>query len=247
MPNEPGSAYNPASYTVVAGGAIVRDLVTGLEWQAGVSPQEIDASGADQYCQQLSLGGHRDFRMPSAIELFSLVDFSMTSGLMINTTVFTNTPVVSLAEDTFLAVDYETGTIKKEISTGLSYILRCVRSTVGATSTPRYTISGGTVTDNFTGLVWNQANDKTMTYGSSFRSSGCPSPKRVPTVKELMTLVDRTASAPPLIDMTAFPTTRDDYYWSITGINPGYVVSFTDGSIEQLSLSTDAAGRCLMQ
>jgi hypothetical protein len=245
MPNEPGSAYNPASYQVVASGAIVRDLVTGLEWQAGVSPQPVAASGASQYCQQLSLGGYHDFRMPTAIELFSLVDYSIVTGLLINAA-FQNTPTLSIARESMLAVNFETGDIQREVTTGLDYVLRCVRSTVGALSSPRYSAIAGAVTDNFTGLNWNQANDKTMVYGSTFRSTGCPAPKRVPTVKELMTLVDRSVGTAPFIDTSVFTTARSDNYWSITGTDPGYVVDFSTGYTAILSMSTDAAGRCLL-
>ena len=243
MPNEPTNAVNPASYEVLAGGEVVGDLVTGLQWQAGVSPTPIEFNVAKTYCRELYLGGHRDFRLPTAIELYSLVDYSVTAPPMIDSGVFPNTPLTGLADSSFV-VDFERGDIQYEYGAGLAYTLRCVRSTTGAVAVERYTVGVDSVVDSFTGLVWAAAATN-MTYGQTFLNVGCAYPKRVPTVKELMTLIDRSVADPPITDTTAFPNARDNAYWSNTG--PGKVVSFTDGSVLNLSLTTDAAGRCLME
>jgi hypothetical protein len=90
MPN-PASATlpNPASYTVE--GDTVKDNVTGLVWQRTVPTQTYDWAGAKAYCASLSLGGLTEWRLPSRIELVSLVDFTKFDP-SIDTTAFPSTP-----------------------------------------------------------------------------------------------------------------------------------------------------------
>ena len=56
-------------------GAVVSDLVTGLTWQRGASEQPLTAGAATAYCAALELDGQRGFRLPSRLELVSLVDY----------------------------------------------------------------------------------------------------------------------------------------------------------------------------
>jgi hypothetical protein len=94
----------------------------------------------------------------------------------------------------------------------------------GISSAPpgRYTIPGdGTVYDNQTKLTWQQATLPVQSQSvaiASCRSVGLPgSGWRLPTIKELHTLIDFSASAPPYIVQTAFPgtpTTNNSAYWS---------------------------------
>jgi hypothetical protein len=80
-PNEQMSY--PKSYTDLGNG-IVRDNVTGLEWQqatapgfgSGDYPDRYSWQQALDYCAGLTLGGHSDWRLPTIQELASLVDIS---------------------------------------------------------------------------------------------------------------------------------------------------------------------------
>jgi hypothetical protein len=96
----------------------------------------------------------------------------------------------------------------------------------GSSSAPagRYTIPGdGTVYDTQTKLTWQQAT-LSAAQTQSVAIASCPSVSlpgsgwRLPTIKELHTLIDFSAPAPPYIDHTAFPDTptADGYsaYWS---------------------------------
>ena len=85
----------------------------------------------------------------------------------------------------------------------------------------RYTIGSGTVKDNKTGLTWQRlAAVPTTTYTWANAKSYCPTLGngwRLPTVTELMTLVDFSTAAGTLrIDTAAFPDTATGlvYYWS---------------------------------
>jgi hypothetical protein len=91
MPN-PASAGlpNPASYDTSTPGVVV-DKVTGLIWQRDVPASSYNWADAKAYCAGLSLAGHQDWRLPTSIELVSLVDFTR-SNPAIDTTAFPSTP-----------------------------------------------------------------------------------------------------------------------------------------------------------
>jgi formylglycine-generating enzyme required for sulfatase activity len=82
----------------------------------------------------------------------------------------------------------------------------------------RYTTSGGTVYDTKTKLTWQQAVPAgTYTWagaqaycaGLSLNGTGW----RLPTCKELQTIVDDSQTNPS-IDTTAFPSTPASWFWS---------------------------------
>jgi hypothetical protein len=104
MPNGPvdvlAGAPNRESY-VDNGDGTVRDNVTGLVWQKAVAPGTYDAQAvALTYCAGLNLGGHTDWRLPSVVELVSLVDPG-TAGPSINATFFPGTPATRTNADFF--------------------------------------------------------------------------------------------------------------------------------------------------
>jgi hypothetical protein len=84
MPNSPidveAGAPNVQSY-MDNGDGTVTDRVTGLMWEKGGTKDLIwDCAGkqgsAQAYCSSLALAGHDDWRLPTTIELLSLLDFS---------------------------------------------------------------------------------------------------------------------------------------------------------------------------
>jgi len=121
----------------------------------------------------------------------------------------------------------------------------------------RYTTSNGTVLDTKTKLTWQQSfSDSRMTWaaaksycaglGSALGGSGW----RLPTIKELQTLVDVSVSPGPTIDTTAFPyTPATSDFWSSTpaSANPSaaWVVLFSDGNEGQSDMSQMLSARCV--
>lgn len=90
-------------------------------------------------------------------------------------------------------------------------------------STPagRYTISNGTVYDTKTKLTWQQtlssstytfANAQAYCSGLSLSGTGW----RVPTYKELVTILDYSIASGANVDTTAFPGTPNAWFWSST-------------------------------
>ncbi len=58
------------------GDGTITDLNTGLTWQKEPPTKGFTWQEAHDYCEALELGGHSDWRLPSAKELFSISDFS---------------------------------------------------------------------------------------------------------------------------------------------------------------------------
>ncbi len=119
----------------------------------------------------------------------------------------------------------------------------------------QYTLADATVTDTKTGLVWErrppgmrQQWKEAMARCAALAPAGS---WRLPTIKELQTIVDENATAMPWIDQTAFPMTNVDMqptqYWSSTpGLDPlwddAWVVDFDqNGTIApRVTLDPDA-------
>jgi hypothetical protein len=102
MPNPPSTGLpNPQSYTISPNG-LVQDNVTGLIWQQNVADQTYDWDDAHSYCTSLSLQGG-GWRLPSRIELMSLVDYTQLPTIDVNT--FPNTPMDGFWSGSLLAGD----------------------------------------------------------------------------------------------------------------------------------------------
>ena len=117
----------------------------------------------------------------------------------------------------------------------------CLSMAVTAAPTGRYAVADGTVHDTKTKLTWQQtasstsysfaeARDLCAGLGATLGGEGW----RVPTVKELFTVVDHSRSN-PAIDTTAFPSFSPSQYWTATMLETppvGYcLVDFNDGRI----------------
>ena len=94
MPNTPADvavgAPNPESYTDNADGTVT-DNGTGLMWQQAVPARTYSWADAIAYCPTLTLGGHSDWRLPSRIELVSIIDDTEVEAAP-SSTAFANTP-----------------------------------------------------------------------------------------------------------------------------------------------------------
>ena len=78
----------------------------------------------------------------------------------------------------------------------------------------------GTVTDEVTGLMWQQEIPEKMTWDEAVSyceklNLGGYTNWRLPTIQELKTLVDYTSYI-PAINITYFPNTASSFYWSST-------------------------------
>lgn len=133
MPNPPsGSLPNAAKYTVFEGDDVVEDDITGLTWQRTVDAGTFTWEEAKAYCKDLEQGRFEDWRLPSRIELVSLLDFTK-SAPAIDTDVFLGTPSADFWTSSprhgdpsaAWAVDFATGETDDE-DTQFSSHVRCV-------------------------------------------------------------------------------------------------------------------------
>jgi hypothetical protein len=94
MPNSQADltagAPNLENYTDNKDGTVT-DNLTGLMWQQAVSATTYTWAQAIAHCPTLTLAGHSDWRLPSVIELASIVDLGQ-SDPSINGTYFPSTP-----------------------------------------------------------------------------------------------------------------------------------------------------------
>lgn len=101
-------------------GETVSDKATGLVWQKGDSGYGMDWEQALNYCENLSLAGYDDWRLPNAKELQSIVDYTRspdtTDSPALNP-IFDATQIVNEAGQKDWAM-YWTGTTHANLQTG---------------------------------------------------------------------------------------------------------------------------------
>lgn len=130
----PGS---PSALTASA--EIVADTSTGLTWQRGTMASIATWADAKTACDALALGGLSDWRLPTRIELASIVDYRRAAPVLAPT-YFENTVLgvywtaSAFAADTSRAwgTDMTTGAFMDYAKTD-SHFVKCVR---GATEAP---------------------------------------------------------------------------------------------------------------
>jgi hypothetical protein len=271
MPSPPSAGLpNPQSYTAVTVGGddMVQDNVTGLLWQrdGSTNPLDFEWQGAEAYCESLVFGGYCDWRLPSRIELVSLIDYTQMRPT-IDTTAFPNTQTLGYwsASGTGMGAGQTYWTIKfGDASTNASLPdsqsagpTRCVRGGRADVRPDHYTVGSDTadttVRDNETGLMWqSEASASTFVFGDSSycdaATTGGFDDWRLPTVTELQTIVDETRPATPYIDTALFPTTTDAPLWTSTIYGAsgfGFAVNWRFGASSGSVVTNTYSVRCV--
>jgi hypothetical protein len=129
MPNPASTGLpNPASYTTNGDGTVT-DNVTGLIWQGTVDSDPHTKAQAATYCANLSGA----WRLPTRVELVSLVDFTIGSpGPTINQRFFPNTPSAAFWTSSAYSsgyawiVAFDSGVASADVVAS-AYRVRCVR------------------------------------------------------------------------------------------------------------------------
>jgi hypothetical protein len=246
MPNSTAGLPHPQSFDTSRDEVAV-DLVTGLMWQRQLVDNPSSFAGAKAACDALVLGGYDDWRLPSRIELVSILDLARIQPA-IDPIVFPSTPndwfwtssPAAADADKAWYVYFYFGYPNTELASN-AFSWRCVR-TAEPRPVPaaRYDIQPETVRDLGTGLVWQRSvPDGTVTLDEARSTcdqldlSGQPG-WRLPSMTELLTLIDETAGEAPAIDTTAFPNTPSEGFWSTSdfGGAPGmaWQVYFDSGN-----------------
>ena len=250
---------HPPSYTENGDGTIT-DNVTGLIWQKA-DGGEMTFESAGNYCKTLVLGGKIDWRLPTGHELFGINNFDRVNpALDIN--FFTKTSAeywwssdLRSDDTSYVWVVNAGGGIgahpkTETVSAGGAkrFHVRAVRNPFRGTL-PSFRFkdnNDGTITDNYTGLIWQKLPSATpltweesLGYAKGLSLVG-KSDWRVPNVKELQSLNDETQMKPSL-NKNYFPTILSGNFWSSTSqvntpsrvwdLNVDYgIVSYSDKS-----------------
>jgi hypothetical protein len=240
-PRASGGAH-PHSYDTSTPDIVV-DRVTGLAWQRVADTTAFTWAAAKDHCACLALGGYHDWRLPSRIELVSLVDFT-THDPAIDAQAFPGTPVEYFwtaspvagnpATAWYIAF-FDGSTHDTDVTT--EYRARCVRSPAPSPG-HRYELLGdGIARDMQTGLTWPMAVDATehdweQAKGACAQLTLGGGGWRLPTMKELQTLIDERRTD-PAIEVGVFDGTPGDSFWTSSPLAdpPGYAwfVSFSAG------------------
>ena len=218
----------------------VTDNLTGLIWEQKTEKSEqgiYTFNEAVSYCDNLSLGGSDDWRIPTRSEFSTILNLGTISPAL-DTNYFPDyTYAAANGVYYWTSSEYHddpSQVWKIQISFGISeavtsqappYKVRCVRG--ASEPAPSYTDNGnGTVSDNNTNLMWEQktadggSGDKERTYTWKDALAYCEdlilggfSDWRLPNPKELDRIVDLERSN-PATDTTYFPNTKNGFYWT---------------------------------
>ncbi|MEI6806954.1 MAG: DUF1566 domain-containing protein, partial [Myxococcaceae bacterium] len=196
---------------------IVNDALTAIQWQQNASSIAMNCTDAAAYCRNQTTGGFNDWRVPNIVELQTLVDYTLTTPF-INTAFFkgagslagslwSSTPDIGNAGNSWYGI---TVSVYDVVSTQRR--VRCARSCYPTAPISRYMISSGVVVDAITGLTWQRISTGGMmnqsdafSHCNSFSLTGINFVWRLPTIKELSTLIDYNISNGNLMmNVTAF-------------------------------------------
>jgi hypothetical protein len=251
---------NPPSLTDNLNGTVT-DNLTGLTWEQKTAANEQTLyyySDAVNYCETLSLGGHDDWRVPTRKEYSTILNLGRVSPALdityfpyytSNEIYYWTISPYKIDPTKMWTVQISFGTIEKYPYGEEVWPLkvRCVRGS--AESSADYTDNGdSTVTDNVTGLMWEQKTDDggprdkankftwkdALAYCENLILGGHDD-WRMPTPKELERLVDLGKSS-PAIDTTYFSNTSNGLYWTGTTCSgchkhKAFAMDFTDGRV----------------
>lgn len=226
-----GDARPDSEFTVSAN--VVLDHTTCLMWHRAVSSGLHTHAAAKALCEASTLDGYPDWRLPTRAELISLIDFTKFNPAL-NSTVFPGVPNTTNGSrfwaSTLKAGDASQAWVVLHGSYGQvtyfdltnTHSVRCVRG-LGGPTVPRFDTSvAGVVKDNETSLIWEAS--ATLVGTPTDSANHCAqltlagsSDWRVPTARELSTLVDPTMTSPSL--PSYFSPLSSDHWTSTPAVN----------------------------
>ena len=224
-------------YFNLNGNGTITDTITGLMWQQ-TDGGEMTIENATAYCDTLNLAGFNNWRLPTALEAFSILNLQYANPAL-NTAVFTN----SLAEYWWTSNRQANDNSKvwatnagggignhpksETISAGgnKKFHVRAVRDINLPEIIPsRFTDNNnGTITDNLTNLVWQKSPtsdsltwEQALMYADTLTIAGL-NQWRLPNIKELQSINDESLINPSL-NTIYFSVNSADKYWSSTSL-----------------------------
>jgi Protein of unknown function (DUF1566) len=250
MPNpasSPDNVPNHQSYTDLGNGA-VRDDITCLVWEQANPSAEGTWQQSFDRCAALATSayaGFDDWRLPTRVEMASITDvtrgskgypavFSVTSGYYDTGSYWYETITGQSTSNFHWAYGTNGYTSNAVVMTDTDNVTRCVRGNGAGEAADELAVAppnhysvagdgvGAEVTDNYTGLVWQQGFSPAImhwedapAYCAGLTLNGHTG-FRVPTLNELASTVNE-AKVGGAIDTDAFPGNpngcKDPKYW----------------------------------
>jgi len=266
MPNPPASSLpNPARYTDLPDGT-VRDEVTCLIWQKQISASSYNVTDGKAYCASLGPGWRMATRielmsimdfMQSAAKV-DPVAFPGTARAFFKSgsewVLTTKQTGAGAGTDFGWAFNFSDGITSNARSGATADRVRCVRGggdseldaatgAIAVAPANQYVLlAAGEVQDNYTHLIWQQGySPATMPWADA--AAYCTMlglnghTWRLPSIRELSTLVDEALVAPS-INRTMFPNTKYgsrsvNWYWAshaaAGNASAAWALNFDDG------------------
>ena len=229
----------------------VTDKTTGLEWERNdATPVTMAYAGGATYCAGLAIGGQRQ-----TLGLLNQAVFP--DGALPSSPVVLWTDSLSLLAaklDDRFQLNLELGLVTVAANTAISNPIKWVRGKPTTSPFTRYDVVSGAARDVRTGVVWQVAPLATTTSLADAKAAcqslllGGSGGFRLPTVRELASLVDESREVAPLLPpgLQGGPSPR---FWSSTprAKSPAatYVVDFeTANIVAEESASAVLSLRC---
>ena len=245
---------------------VIVDNNTGLVWEISASEETYTGDKRKNHCNKLNsenYGGKNNWRVPNPLELLTIVDNSKFNPATNSN--FTNMPT---GQTDYLWTVLKGSNIPEafnpyvggiEVKNDGTYKVLCVSGNELVTSTDFTTSSNGdTVTDNKTGLMWQNQNlsvtNKTwqlaLEYCQSLNTSHYAGygDWRLPNKNELASLLAYEKSSSPY---SYFPSMPEKYFWSSsTSVHypvVAWAVDFRNGGnvYENIKSNSDGSVRCV--
>ena len=224
-------------FFILNGDGTTTDSVTGLMWQQ-MDGGEMTFENAVIFCENLTLGGYSDWRLPTAQEAYSILNQGKSNPAL-DIVAFSNsaaeywwTSQKDATNANKIWVTNKGGGIGNHSKTetvsagGTKKIhVRAVRDRSIPTTVPSHFSDNndGTITDNLTNLVWQKTPapdsmtwENALVFAQNLSIAG-QNDWRVPNIKELQSLSD-VSMANPAVSTAIFPNIGIKKYWASTSL-----------------------------
>jgi hypothetical protein len=265
-------------YHISAGSAVeqsVTDALTELDWQRQAATISMSWSQAETHCKLLKWADKTGWRLPTRMELLSIVDYSrvkpsVDEALFPDTAAdqyWTSSPSMYVPDPpgkAFWRVSFAEGGSFPGMASSDAGKVRCVRggtpplATGSVPACYRYDLTVATARDVETRLTWERAGSALPLLRED-AADRCTKLQitgktwRLPTVAELASILDEEKPDAPRLDPVAFSAgagNAGDWYWSSTGdaMTPSaaaWSIRVQYGTVSELASPGQAYVRCV--